>query len=170
MEYYPIQKKWSKIKAAINTESVQAVMVRDMNKFTYGRWHTPFKAGMKPTEVESCDWRWSEPRRGRHPEFWDYVKHAAAPWVVNFNLKIAEIVEPARKWRIITSEEHSTVWDGQNTLFDMNFLALGVDVNEAWELANKTDSFMLMPGEELELEYAEWCKLQHTPPEKVILN
>ncbi len=103
MEYYPIQKKWKKIKALINTPEVQAVMIRDMHKYTHGRWSLPFTYGMKPTDVESCDWRYSEPKRGRQPEYWDYVKHAACHWLVNFNLKLAELMEPKRKWRIITS-------------------------------------------------------------------
>ena len=36
---------------------------------------------------------------------------------------------------IVTTRKHSTVWDGAETLFDINFLALGVDPDEAWELA-----------------------------------
>jgi hypothetical protein len=55
-----------------------------------------------------------------------YVKHAACHWLVNFALELAQHVEPNRAWRIITSQEHSTVWDGKDTLFDFNFLALGV--------------------------------------------
>jgi hypothetical protein len=41
-------------------------------------------------------------------------------------LKLAMQVEPNRIWHIVTSDEHSTVWDGKKTLSDMNFLALGV--------------------------------------------
>ena len=29
------------------------------------------------------------------------------------------------------------MWDGAETLFDMNFLALGVDPDEAWALASR---------------------------------
>jgi hypothetical protein len=56
--------------------------------------------------------------------------------VVNFNRKLAELVEPRRPWRIVTTQAHSTVWDGDQTLFDINFFALGVDPDEAWRLAN----------------------------------
>ena len=102
-----------------------------MNRFTSGRWREPFLPGMKPADFESCDWRYDR-GRGRQPEFWDYVKHAGCHWLANFNRKIAEPAEPKRKWRIFSSQEHSTVWDGAETLFDMNFLALGVDPDEAW--------------------------------------
>ena len=40
------------------------------------------------------------------------MKHAACHWLVNFALELAQLVEPDRKWRIITSDKHSTVWDG----------------------------------------------------------
>ena len=33
-------------------------------------------------------------------------------------------MEPKKEWRIITSRIHSTVWDGEHTLFDLNGLAL----------------------------------------------
>ncbi len=56
---------------------------------------------------------------------------------MNFNLRLAELVEPSRPWRIVTTQKHSTVWDGAETLFDINFLALGVDPDEAWKLASE---------------------------------
>ncbi|SRR6266496_301714 len=167
MKYYPIVKKWSKIKPFISTKEVQDILVRDFNKFTYGRWHQQFKHGMLPREFESCDWDCG--RKGRQPEYWKYVKHAACYWLVNFNLKLAMLTEPQRNWRIVTGDGHATVWDGEETLFDMNFLSLQVPPNEAWELANKNGR-KLIPGKLLRVYYAEWVKLEHTKPEEVILN
>jgi hypothetical protein len=100
-----------------------------------------FRPGMKPAEIDGCDWRFFDGegnlRRGRPPAFWDYAIHASCHWIVNFELRLAELVEPKRPWRIVTSQKHSTVWDGAETLFDANFLALGVDPDEAWSLANE---------------------------------
>lgn len=45
-------------------------------------------------------------------------------------------VEPSRPWRIVTSADHSTVWDGEEALFDFNFLALGIDSDECFALAD----------------------------------
>jgi hypothetical protein len=136
MKYYPIQKNWSrKIKPHLDNGMVQMVLVRDFNRYTTGRWREAFMPGMKPTEFESCDWRVM--RGGRQPEFWDYVKHAACHWLVNFNRELAVRAEPKKVWRIVTSKAHSTVWDGEATLFDMNFSALGVDADEAWRLARQ---------------------------------
>jgi hypothetical protein len=98
-----------------------------------------FRPGMKPAELDGCDWRFFDgegnARRGWPPAFWGYAIHASCHWVVNFCLRLAELVEPRRPWRIVTSQKHSTVWDGAETLFDINFLALGVDPDEAWRLA-----------------------------------
>lgn len=135
MKYYPIVKKWKIIKSAIEQEKVQTVLVRDFNKFTFGRWGYTFKRGEIPAAYESCDWQFS--KKGRHPEYWNYVKHSACHWLVNFNLEIAKIVEPNKEWRIVTSQKHSTVWDGEETLFDFNFSAFGIDPDEAFELANE---------------------------------
>jgi hypothetical protein len=80
-----------------------------------------------------------------------YVKHGACHWLVNFNLKLACLVEPDKQWRIVTSDSHSTVWDGEDTLFDINYFALKVDPNFAFEEANKQ---ALRPREWLKLGYA----------------
>lgn len=133
MQYYPIQKKWSKVKPIVELKVVQDILVRDFNKFTFGRWGKPFKHGMIPFGFESCDWHCE--RKGRRPEYWNYVKHAACHWLVNFNLKVAQLAEPKKEWQIITSQKHSTVWDGNNTLFDFNFSALQVDPQEAFDMA-----------------------------------
>jgi hypothetical protein len=158
MRYYDVQKNWSrKIKPLLANETVQAILVKDFNKFTWGRWRQPFTAGMRPTEFESCDWRCNR-RRGRQPEFWDYCKHSACHHLVNFNRRLAELAEPKRKWRIVTSQKHSTTWDGAETLFDINFLALGVDPNEAWALAR--DKGRVLPvGKNLVVHFAENWKV-----------
>ncbi len=75
---------------------------------------------------------------------WKYTKHAACHWLVNFNLKLATLSEPKHTWRILTSPLHSTVWNGEDILFEFNFKAFGVKADECFELANQTE---LLPGE-----------------------
>lgn len=150
MKYYPISKRWAKIKPHIQNKVVQDILVRDFNRFTFGRWKQEFKHGMKPFDFESCDWHCE--RKGRRPEYWDYVKHSACHWLVNFNLELAKLVEPKRDWRIVTSQKHSTVWDGVETLFDFNFSALQVDPDEAFNLADKR---MLPIGKRMMVCYAD---------------
>jgi hypothetical protein len=66
------------------------------------------------------------------PEFWDYTISQGCFWVVNLNLFLARRLHPRRLWRIVYSDKHATVWDGRKALFDMNFLAFGAPVREAW--------------------------------------
>lgn len=135
MEYYPIIKNWNKIRPFTETKEAKYILARDFNKYTLGRWGKSFEYGTLPEDIESCDWRWG--RKGRHPEYWKYVKHGACHWIVNFCLHLAMKIEPKKKWRIVTSQEHSTVWDGEKTLFDLNFLALEVNADEAFTIAFK---------------------------------
>lgn len=152
MEYYPFVKKWSKIKPHLINKEFQDILVRDFNKFTYGRWGIEFKHGMIPFEHESCDW-WCN-RKGRRPEYWNYVKHAACHWLVNANLKLAQLVEPKEDWQIVTSDNHSTVWNGNDILFDMNFSALGVDPQEGFNTAYY-EGELLQIGKQLKVYMAE---------------
>jgi hypothetical protein len=123
MEFYPVVKAWSrKIRGHLRNPALQEVLVSDFNKYTTGRWGERFRRGQYPAEFESCDWELSV--RGRHPRYFQYVKHAACHWLVNFNLALAQLVEPKKAWRIVTSNAHSTVWDGELTLFDLNGMAL----------------------------------------------
>lgn len=133
MKYYDLRRNWPKVRPHLDAPRVVSTLVRDFNRFTWGRWRQRFTAGHTPFEFESCDWRCDH--RGRRPAYWMYVKHAACHWTVNFALELAQLVEPQRPWRVLKSDKHSTVWDGAETLFDFNFQALGVSPDECFELA-----------------------------------
>lgn len=114
---------------------------------------------MFPDEFESCDWRLS--RRGKPPRFWRYVKHGACFWLVNFNLHLAQLMEPHRLWRIVWSERYATVWDGDRTLFDLNFIAMEVSTKECWRLAN---AHHLGVGRRYRVGYpVHWWDARHAP-------
>jgi hypothetical protein len=69
---------------------------------------------------------------------------------VNFNHQLAKLVEPNRTWRIITSDHHSTVWDNDRTLFDLNGLAILESAAECFEAAAfGPNSSVLAPAAEL---------------------
>ena len=152
MQYYDLQRNWRKVKRHIGHPDVQAVLVRDFNKFTFGRWRNEFVAGKVPRDFESSDWEWGMGLRGRHPAFWQYVKHSACHWLVNLALVLAMHVVPDRPWRIITSDKHSTVWDGEMTLFDFNFSAMEVPPDQCFQNAYEEE---LEPGAMIEVGFAE---------------
>ena len=152
VRYYDLRRHWTKrIKPHLDNAELNAILVQDFHKFTWGRWRTRFKPGMYPRDVESCDW--SMGHRGCEPRFWRFVKHAACHWLVNFALRLACLAEPTRPWRIVTSDLHSTVWDGKNCLFDFNFQALGIPPDECWRAVRQ--GRQMLPGKFLKLHLAE---------------
>ena len=149
IKYYDLRKNWRKVKRHLENPRVADTLVRDFNKFTYGKWRKRFTAGQVPFEFENYDC-WLQ-HRGRHPQFWQYVQHEASHWLANFALELAQLVEPDRKWRIIT-DKHSTVWDGEDTLFEFNFLALGIPPKQCFELAYEHE---LKPGQHRKCGYPD---------------
>jgi hypothetical protein len=72
MRYYDFKRHWTmKVEPHLGDPELNRVLVRDFNKFTYGRWRRRFGPGMYPDEFESCDWRWSH--RSPQPRYWRYV-------------------------------------------------------------------------------------------------
>jgi len=158
VNYYPIQKRWRKVGPIYRSEMAAAIWYPDME--AYGRqrasdygyeWRSkPYTPELFPEDWDSCDWRWSHGRRGPQPAFWRWCTHGACHWLVGLSLFVAMRAEPDRPWRIVTSDKHSTVWDGDQTLWDGNFLALGVPVTDAWDLAGQQpESEQLPPGQPL---------------------
>ena len=103
---------------------------------------------LRPSRFDSCDWRFMRDRPGPAPAYWEFACHRACHWTANLSLFVAMKAEPKCQWRLVTSQKHTTVWDGKNTLWDTNFSALGVPPDEAWELAaHEPDSEHLAIGE-----------------------
>jgi hypothetical protein len=153
IRYFDLKRHWTKrVVPHLADEDLNRILVRDFNRFTFGRWGKQFKTGELPEQYESADWRWNH--RGKYPRFWSYVKLEACHWIANFSLRLAQLVEPKKPWRIITSDEHSTVWDGAGTLFDFNFQALGLPAVKAWQAARGRNTEELPVGVELETYYS----------------
>jgi hypothetical protein len=122
MKFYPVVQHWSrKIRQHLENPVLQKVLVSDFNKYTVGCWGKRFRRGDYPMDFDGCDWR--EFVLGRPPRYFQYVSHGACHWLVNFNLALAHFTEPKKAWRIVRSPIHSTVWDGEHTLFDLNGMA-----------------------------------------------
>jgi hypothetical protein len=151
LRYYAFGRHWSKrIVPHLDDRELNRILVRDFDRFTSGHWGRRFLPGMFPANFDPCDWRSSH--RGPRPRYWRYVCSQACHWLVNFALRLALLAEPARPWRILTSEDHSTVWDGRATLFDLQYAALEVPVEKC--RAKVSTGEMLRPGEYREVDYA----------------
>lgn len=108
------------------------------------------EADLLPSHFEASDWRHNsrqQPRLSRdgdqqiarrectHPTFWGWVCDGACHSLVPLYLWIAQQVEPMTAWRVITSDAHSTVWDGAGRLFDPQFEAMGIEPTETFRRA-----------------------------------
>lgn len=153
MEFYPIQKRWKKLGPLYRSPEATAIWHPEMEAYSFGRaedYGYPFRPrpltpDLRPEAYDSCDWRWCQGRRGPQPHFWEYTCHAACHWVAPLHLWVAQQAEPDRQWRLVSSNAHSTIWDGKETLFDGNFLALGISPEETWELAARQADSEIYP-------------------------
>lgn len=155
VNYYPMQKNWRKIGPSYRRPELKRLIYNEMESYACGRAadlgidyeYSDFNLDVLPSHYDSCNWRWGigSGIRGRKPAFWDYVCHSACYWTAQINLAVAMKTEPRHEWRLVSSDKHTTVWDGETTLFDGNFLALGVPANEAWELAAEQDDSAILP-------------------------
>ena len=155
MRYYDLKRHWTKrVQPHLTDPELNAILVRDFNRFIMGPGGKSFTSGQYPEEFESCDWDWDH--RGPRPRYWRYVKQGACHWLVNFACRLANLAEPKQTWRIVTSENHSTVWDGHQTLFEFNFQAMGISAPECWKFAIDKCK-VLQPGQYCKTYFADHC-------------
>jgi hypothetical protein len=154
MRYFDLTKNWRKVKPHVADKKLERVMRRDFGKYVSGRWGKEFLPSQYPSDFGP--W-WREGKKGRPPLWWRYVSCGACHWLVNTALRMATLVEPARPWRIITSDKHSTVWDGEEMLFEFNFQAFKESADEcfAWATDSESNPRELKPGKERRAGYPE---------------
>lgn len=167
IDFYPVQKRWRKVGAIYRSDQARAIWHPELEAFAYSRAEedgyaykpTPWREGLTPSHWDSTDWRWCRGRRGPQPAFWDYVVHAGCHWSCSLNLWVAMRAEPNRPWRIVTSSKHSVVWDGAETLWDLQYQALGVSATDAWDAALGQPDTQELPVGELMLHHgADWAE------------
>src|SRR5262249_38175258 len=89
---------------------------------------------------------------GEGRSFGNIANMLPAIWWSISNLELAQLVLPKKPWRIISSVKRSTVWDGDDTLFDFNFQAMGIPPDECFQDANKK---MKKPGQHIVCHFAQ---------------
>lgn len=159
MKFYNVQKNWSKIKPIIETEECKNIWYHDLeissltkaDQFGFDYHQRDYDEVEYPMDYDSCDWRYDS-GRGRKPNYYKYVVHGRCHWVVNMNLYTAMKLIPHKEWRIVSGDIHSTVWNGEDMVFDINYFILYPKINEWWkELNNASNTFFLEPGVFLQL-------------------
>lgn len=149
MKYIDIQKNWRRIKPFLQDDNAKALIKHGMYHYHMNRKYHFESIGVDtsswkytghelPCQYESCDWRWDTERQEPQPAFWDYVCHSACHWLVDLNFYAAINAFPKNRWVIVSNSEsndgHSNVVDFENKLiFDMNYLAMGIEPMESLE-------------------------------------
>jgi hypothetical protein len=128
------------------------ILTRDFNKFTWGLWRKKFGPDQLPHDYETFFGYF--PERGQLPRFRMYIKHSAASWLVNFNLRLAMLTLPSHEWRIIVSDSYCTVWNGHNLLFDLDWYGTGTPAKQCFAVAYEEE---LAPGEYMEVGLPLHC-------------
>jgi hypothetical protein len=141
-KYYDFSRHWSKLLLpVIESPQAQCILKEDFRMYlaikrenfveqarrnqiaiTGHEWR--YDPEKMPVDYDSCAWRFGR----RLPAWHTYVCHGACHFIVNTLLYVASTAMPTRAWRIVTSDAHSTLWDGQYTLFDLNFVTIKVPV------------------------------------------
>jgi hypothetical protein len=134
--YYDLARNWHKIEPHAESAGARAVLKRDFDKYLRPKGKV-MEPGSYPRDYEDCNGFQFLGYRKRVAPWRRFVKFMACHWLVNFNLVVALLAVPDLPWRIVTSLEHSTVWDGAGLLFEFNHLALRVPTDESLELARK---------------------------------
>jgi hypothetical protein len=151
LKYYDIKRNWTrKIDLHLKDYELNEILTRDFNLYTLGRWGDEFRGDQLPEDHETICW--DDGYRGPRARYWRYTKHGACHWLVNFLLRLAILSAPRHDWRIITSDFHSTVWDGKTFLFDFNYVRIGVPPKECFISAYGEE---LAPGEYMKVDLAK---------------
>ena len=155
LKYYDPVKNWDRIACHLDESVVQQQLTEDFSKFIerrYGQFGTVYDPDKWPRDYETCDWDVN--RFQEEHEYWKLIKHSACHWLVNTSLLLVQRACPERGWRICTAPLHSTIWDGNKTLFDLTFCALGLGAIDAFACAT-FDGNELAVGELLDTDFKE---------------
>jgi hypothetical protein len=134
MQAYPVKDRLYMFRPHFDNPDVQQVLLRDMNICTMALLGEPFMAFDLPKNFEhyfACTYKFFE----------------AAEFMVNTNMTVLSLVQPNKQWRIVTSELHSTVWDGAEEVFDPCEEYFGSACDCFVRAGCQLESRVLAPGE-----------------------
>lgn len=108
-----------------------------------------YEVGTMPAELDS---RCYAIKAGRPKGYADYILGGGCHWVCNWLLSCIEQVEPNKPWRIVTSDLHTCLWDGNRVLLDITYQGLDLSIEDSyWNTMCQPSYQCLEPGQELEL-------------------
>lgn len=151
IRFYDIGTQWNKLRPIFRAPETRDVWFYEMclwyhypmcSESLLETFDTIHQDKRYPRCFTDCEWRKAQ---GEEPEWFNWACENACHYLVSLNLFVAQTIAPKRKWRIVSSDLHSTVWDGETTLFDINAYCFKEDIVETWELAT-AENTQLEPG------------------------
>jgi hypothetical protein len=145
--YFPIEKCWQELSPIFESETIRELTRYEMNSFLVARWevkgktddlilHKTFKY---PVEFDEADW-------ARTHQYHAWVCSASCHFMCNVNLAVLKIYQPEKDWKLIFSRKHSTIWDGDHLIYDMQSLALGFTACQVVNTINNHNAVELPVG------------------------
>jgi hypothetical protein len=156
--FYDAVSNWPTIEPHTRDLEFVRILHHDFSRFTLGRYGMPYPSPSRPYPADWEDLAGPDeddgPYLGPPGEYMRYVRKLACYWLVGANLKLATLILPERPWSIVMSSLHSTVWDGEELLFDLMGQALYGSADKAFSYACVGLSRLLDPGIYLEVKPA----------------
>jgi hypothetical protein len=136
--FFDCVERWAEVEPHLADAEYNRVLNSNFHRYTYGRYRKSFP---DPARKFPSDWdgyRGTEPGRYRGPpgNYRRYCLDLACAFLVNSQLRLAQLVLPQHEWRIVSSRQNNTVWCAEeDLLFDLEGLALYADADLAFGFA-----------------------------------
>jgi hypothetical protein len=146
-EYFDHRKHWRKLQPIFESDEIKDVSNREMNSFKLADYHPGnrvYRTFRYPEEYDYGDWRFWR-GRGRPANYLKWVCAGSCHWSAVVNLHVLKIYQPEIPWQLVTSRDHSTVWDGNKLIFDMQYYALTVPIDELVAIVNSSKNRKIYP-------------------------
>jgi hypothetical protein len=157
MQFFNAVDRWKEIEPHLADAEFQRILTEDFSRFTWGRYRQRFPDPNRPLPHDWDGFAGAEAGRYLGPtgEYQKYTLDLCCHWLVGANLRLAQLVLPDRPWRIVCSRQNHTVYDGRDTLFDLEGLSLYGSADLAYEFAFGLFGRELPVGQYLTTKYAE---------------
>ena len=149
LKYFDISRHWKTLNPIYESPEIRELALYEMNCYrecqalNYGIKFKEIKEFRYPGYFDSCDWRCD--RRGRPPLYDNWICHSACHWIANINMAVVKKAFPNREWRVINSYFHSTVFDGDRTIYDTNLKGMNISIQMVIDWINNDPSSEIHP-------------------------
>ena len=164
--HFDIGRNWKKLAPYAETKEARRRLDRDLRIYSavrareadehykklghknYSSSWNQYTEGTMPNGLDTrCQSMSARPKK-----YEDYILGGGCHWIVNWSLCILEHALPKKEWRIVSSDLHSAVWDGNKTFFDITYFPRGLSIDDTyWNTIHQGSCRILAPGQELKL-------------------